>query len=256
MTSEVWTTDTVRYDEHHSFMATQRPSGSSKKRKPEKKPPPSRLNVLRQGEVWGSILILTGVLTLLAILSPRQGALTAWWTGALGSIVGNGLLLLIFLMIGFGLWGVLRSMGRLAHIPWYRPVGALMLFLAVITALHMDEALSDRQALALAQEGGGGGMVGYGLSGLLINTLGYDLAWILIVLTGIAGALLLLGPLLVATGSMVTDLVLNRQGNRLADPSGDALGAPRPAAAERAALLVADLLEPPAGSDAWPDVRR
>ncbi len=204
-------------------MATQRSTGSSnRKRKQEKKPPPSRLNVLRQGEVWGSILILIGVITLLAILSPRQGTLTQWWTGALRSTVGNGLLLLIFLMIGLGLWGVLRSMGRLDHIPWYRPAGALLLFLAVVTALHMGDSLSERQALALAQDGGGGGMLGYGLSGLLINTVGYDLAWIILVIAGIAGAVLLLGPLIIATGGVVTDWV-NKLGGGQATRSGDEL---------------------------------
>ena len=186
-------------------MATQRSSGSSKKRKPEKKPQPSKWSVLRQGEVWGSILILVGVITLLAILSPRQGALTSWWTGALRSLVGSGLLLLIFVVIGLGLWGVLRRMGRLAHVQWYRPAGAVLLFVAVITALHMDETLSERQALTLAQEGKGGGMLGYGLSGLLISTVGYDLAWIIIAVCGIAGAVLVLGPLVVASGGLVTD---------------------------------------------------
>lgn len=204
-------------------MATQRPSGNSKKRKQEKKPPPSRLNVLRQGEVWGSILILAGVITLLAILSPRQGALTGWWTGALRSTVGGGLLLLIFLMIGLGLWGVLRSMGRLDHVPWYRPAGGFLLFLTVVTGLHMDDALTERQALALAQEGGGGGLLGYGLSGLLINTVGYDLAWIIVIVTGIAGAVLLLGPLVIATGGVVTDWLLNRQHGGLTSQPGDEL---------------------------------
>jgi S-DNA-T family DNA segregation ATPase FtsK/SpoIIIE len=204
-------------------MPAQRTSGSAtKKRKPEKKPPPSKLSMLRQGEVWGSILILVGVITLLALLSPRKGALTGWWTGALRSLVGSGLLLLIFLMIGLGLWGVLRRMGRLANVPWYRPAGALLLFLAVITGLHMDETLSERQALLLAQQGDGGGMLGYGLSGLLINTIGYEMTWVIIVVSGIAGALLLLGPFVIATGGLVTDWLWQRQGRSQAGlPEGD-----------------------------------
>lgn len=31
--------------------------------------------------------------------------------------VGDGVLLLVLLMIGVGLWGVFRGMGRLAHVP-------------------------------------------------------------------------------------------------------------------------------------------
>jgi hypothetical protein len=74
------------------------------------------------------ILILLGVVTLLAMLSPRQGALTSWWIEQLRGLVGDGVLLLVLLMIGVGLWGVLRGIGRLAYVPWYRPLGALLLF--------------------------------------------------------------------------------------------------------------------------------
>jgi hypothetical protein len=154
-------------------MASKRGNNSKKKKKPQ-----LDLNLLSQGEVWGLILILLGVVTLLAMLSPRQGALTSWWIEQLETLVGNAVLPLVLLMIGIGLWGVLRSIGRLAYVPWYRPLGALLLFLALVIGLHMDGSITQAQALSMAQEGEGGGIVGYGMSELLISALGYPLAWV------------------------------------------------------------------------------
>lgn len=178
-------------------MANKRSNNSKKKKSPQ-----IDLNILSQGEVWGLILILLGVVTLLAMLSPRQGALTSWWIEQLGRLVGDGVLLLVLLMIGVGLWGVLRGVGRLAYVPWYRPLGALFIFVALVTALHMDGSITDVQALSMARAGEGGGLLGYGLSELLIRAFGYPLAWVLIAATGLLGVVLLLGPLLLATGVM------------------------------------------------------
>jgi S-DNA-T family DNA segregation ATPase FtsK/SpoIIIE len=180
-------------------MAGKRGSSSKKKKSPQ-----LDLAILRQGEVWGLILILLGVMTLLAMLSPRQGALTGWWIEQLRRLVGDGVLLLVLLMIGVGLWGVLAGIGRLANASWRRPLGGLLLFLAIVIGLHMDGSITDAQALELARQGEGGGLLGYALSELLINLLGYTLAWVAVIALGVAGLALLAGPLLLATGIMAT----------------------------------------------------
>jgi len=190
-------------------MASKRSNSKSKKKGPQ-----IDLAIMRQGEVWGLILILLGVVTLLAMLSPRQGALTSWWIEQLRAFVGDGVLLLVLLMIGIGLWGVLRGIGRLAYVPWYRPLGAILLVLAVVIALHMDGSITDAQALALAQQGEGGGLLGYGLSELLISILGYPLAWVTVIGLGGAGLVLLIGPLLLAAGAMVTVWLHQRRDDR------------------------------------------
>ncbi len=180
-------------------MAGKRGSSSKKKKSPQ-----LDLAILRQGEVWGLILILLGVMTLLAMLSSRQGALTGWWIEQLRRLVGDGVLLLVLLMIGVGLWGVLAGIGRLANASWRWPLGGLLLFLAIVIGLHMDGSITDAQALELARQGEGGGLLGYGLSELLINLLGYTLAWVAVIALGVAGLVLLVGPLLLATGVMAT----------------------------------------------------
>ncbi len=190
-------------------MASKRSNAKNKKKGPQ-----IDLAIMRQGEVWGLILILLGVVTLLAMLSPRQGALTSWWIGQLRTLVGDGVLLLVLLMIGIGLWGVLRGIGRLAFVPWYRPLGGILLFLAIVIALHMDGSITDAQALNMAQEGEGGGLLGYGLSELLINALGYTLAWVMVIALGVAGLVLLVGPLLLATGAMASVWLRHRRDDR------------------------------------------
>jgi S-DNA-T family DNA segregation ATPase FtsK/SpoIIIE len=178
-------------------MATKRSNTKNKKKSPQ-----IDLAILRQGEVWGLILILLGVMTLLAMLSSRQGALTGWWIEQLRGLVGDGVLLLVLLMIGVGLWGVLAGIGRLVVVSWRRPLGALLLFLAIVIGLHMDGSITDAQALEMARQGEGGGLLGYGLSELLINLLGYTLAWVTVIVLGVVGLALLVGPLLLASGVM------------------------------------------------------
>jgi S-DNA-T family DNA segregation ATPase FtsK/SpoIIIE len=190
-------------------MASKRNNAKNKKKGPQ-----IDLAIMRQGEVWGLFLILLGVVTLLAMLSPRQGALTSWWIEQLRIFVGDGVLLLVLLMIGIGLWGVLRGIGRLAYVPWYRPLGGVLLFLAIVIGLHMDGSITDAQALSMAQDGQGGGLLGYGLSELLINALGYTLAWVAVIALGIAGLVLLVGPLMLATGAMFSVWLRHRRDDR------------------------------------------
>ncbi|MCB0198707.1 MAG: hypothetical protein KDI03_01430, partial [Anaerolineae bacterium] len=137
------------------------------------KGPQIDLSILRQGEIWSIVLILIGVVTLLSLFSAGQGRITQWWTTQLRVLVGGGVLVLSLLLIGFGVWGVLRSIDRMQEVPWYRPAGALLFFLVLVTILHMDGSISNSQALVMAKNGDGGGIVGYALSETLISGLGY-----------------------------------------------------------------------------------
>ncbi|MEA3337435.1 MAG: DNA translocase FtsK [Chloroflexota bacterium] len=161
------------------------------------------LEFLGQSQVVGSIMILIGIMTLLTLISPRQGTVTSWWIGQLRSLVGGGVVVLPFILVGFGLWGVLRGIGKLDELPWYRPVGGLLLFLAVVIALHMDRSISDADALQIGREGGGGGLLGYAGSEILINGLGYNLSWVVVILLGILGTALLMGPLLLSAADRI-----------------------------------------------------
>jgi S-DNA-T family DNA segregation ATPase FtsK/SpoIIIE len=168
-------------------------SRSGKKKQPAPKP-----NLLSESQVWGSVLVLMGLITLLALVSPRQGMVTGWWINLLRTGVGGGVLLLPFIMIGLGVWGVLHGIGKLHETHWWRLVGGLLLFLAVVTGLHLDGSIVNAEQTAL--EGGGGGVVGWALSDVLLETVGRTLGWAVVTLVGVSGLFLLVGPLLVGAG--------------------------------------------------------
>ena len=178
------------------------------------KGPQIDLSILRQGEVWSIVLILIGVVTLLSLASAGKGTITGWWTSQLRLLVGGGVLVLSLLLIGFGVWGVLRSIDRLQDVPWYRPVGALLFFLVLVTILHMDGSISNSQALEMGQSGQGGGIIGYALSEALIGGLGYTLAWIVLILLALAALMLWLGPLIVAGGTLAMVVLLQQRDDR------------------------------------------
>ena len=165
-------------------------------------------SVLRQGEVWSIVLILVGVVTLLSLVSAQKGSITEWWTTQLRTLVGGGIFVLSLLLIGFGVWGIMRSLDRMQDVPWYRPAGALLFFVVLVTILHMDGSISHDEALSMAQNGQGGGMVGYALSETLIGGVGYTLAWVVLVLLALAALMLWLGPLILAGGTLVAVMLL------------------------------------------------
>ncbi|MER2600237.1 MAG: DNA translocase FtsK [Caldilineales bacterium] len=188
----------------------------------KKKEPQINLSTFRQSEIWGSLLVVLGVITLLAMLSSSKGALTGWWINQLQRLTGSAAPLLALLLIGLGLWGVLRRIGRLAYVAWYRPLGALLLFLVVVAALHMDGSISDTEALAWAHQGRGGGLIGYGLSELLIKSVGYTLAWLLLLGLGLVAVALFMGPVLIALAGLISIWLRQRRDDRdLADGWSD-----------------------------------
>ncbi|MCS6845832.1 MAG: DNA translocase FtsK 4TM domain-containing protein, partial [Caldilineales bacterium] len=165
-------------------------------RKPQPPSSPSPLTALLKSQVWGTLLAMLGVFTFLALISPRQGAVSRQWLDLWRTAVGGGVLLLPFLMVGVGVWGVLRGAGKLNQPYGGRLVGALLLFLAIVTALHLDV----RQAEEAAWSGRGGGLLGWAVSDLLLQTLGPVLSWFAVFLAALAGVALLAGPLLLALG--------------------------------------------------------
>ncbi len=168
-------------------------------RRSKKKPPaPRKTGWVLESQVWGSVLVLLGLFTLLALISPRQGVVTGWWLKLLRTAVGGAILLLPFMMIGLGVWAVLRGIGKLHETHWRRLLGGLMVLLAVVAGLHMDVDSVNAKQVALA--GSGGGLLGWALSDILLQTVGRTLGWIVVILAGLTGLTLLVGPLLVGTG--------------------------------------------------------
>jgi len=156
-----------------------------------KKPSGIHVDPARQREVVGIVLLAIGGLTLLSLLSPSQGALTAPWIRLLRVAFGVGYVLAPVGLALAGLWLILDSLDRRPDVGWGQPVGALILYLVFLGVMHVF-AGSDDPAQVAAQ-GQGGGYLGLTLSQALVDSLGrVGAVIVLLALAGI-GLTLLLG---------------------------------------------------------------
>ncbi len=145
--------------------------------------------VLRSDTMGVIFLLLAGV-TFFSLISPR-GALTEGWIQNLqrGFGVGVWLTPLLFGIIGF--WLLLRQVAshRAPALP--RIIGLGIAFVVFETLAHILANSADPELLA--EQGGGGGRLGFGLSTLLLDGVGAAGAFIILVALGSIGLAMLIG---------------------------------------------------------------
>jgi S-DNA-T family DNA segregation ATPase FtsK/SpoIIIE len=144
----------------------------------------------RRLDFSGIVLALVGLLTLLSLASANRSPVTGTWISLLRTAFGWGVFVLTAALIGIGMWLILRNFER---IPWpslERVLGSILLFLNIITWLHLTtRPLTRELSFATAQAGQGGGYVGAGLLEVLLATVGYWgtavvlAAWTIVALT-------------------------------------------------------------------------
>jgi S-DNA-T family DNA segregation ATPase FtsK/SpoIIIE len=152
-------------------------------------------------EIFGILLLLVALLTLLSLIPVERGAVMDEWVGLLQSAVGWGVWLMPIGFGGVGLWLIFVGLGRELSIEPEKPWGALLLFLFGLALLHLMAGGDD--PLYLAAQGEGGGYVGYGLSQLLVLGLGTPAAVLVLVTLSIVSLMMLLG---MSLGEMWTGL--------------------------------------------------
>ncbi|MGD8791863.1 MAG: DNA translocase FtsK [Anaerolineae bacterium] len=200
-------------------------------------------------EIWGILLLLMGLLTLLSLVPVERGALMEGWIALLQSAVGWGVWLVPIGFGGVGLWLIFLGLGRQPEIEREKPWGALLLFLLGLALVHLIAAGNEPRSLAA--EGEGGGYLGYWLSQLLISGLGTPAAVLVLVTLSIVSLMMLLGMSLgemwaILSGSIrrlsrpegLPGVRINRGGRRA--PAQAALPEPTEGAAEAAAAASAE----------------
>jgi len=136
-----------------------------------------------QRDLAGLVLVLLAVITLLSLFSITSGTLSDGLAALLKQWFGWGT---VPLVVGIGWLGILMLLGRLrdvsaadsfpagssprAPLRWDVIVGLELLFFDVLTWLHL--LLGGADPLATARAGRAGGLVGWGISTLLVTTLG------------------------------------------------------------------------------------
>ena len=161
-------------------------SGHSTRRKPEPRRRQLRFTFgARRQEIAGVLLILLASVSALALLGITTGSLIAGWSALLRRVFGLGAYIAA---IGIGLSGVLvirRAQGARLPVRWLRLIGLESAFFAALAALHSAAWWAD--PWGLINQGTGGGVIGWGLSILLIESIGRVWTTLLFVAIAIGG---------------------------------------------------------------------
>jgi len=158
----------------------------------------------RKLDILGGILALLGLISLLSLLSPKQGALTGAWVMMIKQVAGWGAFVLPIALLVIGLWLVLRHIERLPLPSVERAAGVALLYLNLLAWMHILAPGTDPWAIAKAGQGGG--------------YLGGFFAWILQSALGKAGAVVILLAWLVVSIIFTFDISvpdLTRKADRL-----------------------------------------
>lgn len=130
-------------------------------------------------EFLGLTLILFGILSFVALLFPSGTAVSVAWSQILLQVFGYGSVLVAAGIFVMGIFLLLPRFGASLHLPPERLLALEIVFLCVLALLHLTG--TDGELRALARTGGGGGMIGWGLTALPYWLLGRGLTLALVI---------------------------------------------------------------------------
>jgi DNA segregation ATPase FtsK/SpoIIIE, S-DNA-T family len=164
----------------------------------------------RQEEIAAVTLLGIALLTALGAFNLSRGNILDSWTDVLSILFGWGRLIAPFFFGGLGVWLLLDSLDLRPDIGWERPLGAGLLFLVLLTLLHIT--LTGARGLAAAQRGEGGGLIGFALSDAMVNAIGIPGTLLILIFAFIIGLILLLNLPLARILSVSLSAVHNLRG--------------------------------------------
>jgi DNA segregation ATPase FtsK/SpoIIIE, S-DNA-T family len=144
----------------------------------------------RQLDIVGAGFIVTGLLTLLSLITEQDADVSAHWVVVISRLTGWGMYVLPFGLLVAGFWLVLRSLETLPPLTASRAAGIFLLYLNLLAWVH----LLAGGGWELAFEGFGGGYLGAFFERLLTGGL------------GMPGALLILMVWMLIAGYMALQL--------------------------------------------------
>ena len=122
----------------------------------------------RRIDIFGIILLLIGLLTIVSLITSTTGSVTGWWVTNLSIAMGWDVYLLPLVLILIGGWMLLRNMDKLPQLSAERIVGFLLIFVNLAAWFHLfiDGAFPEAAA------GTGGGYLGAFFKITFVRTLG------------------------------------------------------------------------------------
>ncbi len=123
--------------------------------------PSPRLTLDRRLDIAGIILALIGLLTLISLFSASRSVITSSWVSILRVTFGWGIYLLPGVLIGSGIWLIVRKFDRIPRPSLERVVGLFIILIITQAVIHLVLLPGDSdEAFALAAIGEGGGYTG------------------------------------------------------------------------------------------------
>ncbi|HEY79695.1 MAG TPA: DNA translocase FtsK [Caldilineae bacterium] len=144
------------------------------------------------GQTLGVVMALTGVFTLLALLSSQRGAVTAWWIDMMSLLFGVGVYFLPVVLLVSGVFIFLYSQG---YRGWFTPVRffGFLLFWGTMQALIHLVGVTRHADLASPRPGDVGGLTGWWLTQSLLAALGPFLTGVITLACMAVGVILMFG---------------------------------------------------------------
>jgi S-DNA-T family DNA segregation ATPase FtsK/SpoIIIE len=131
-----------------------------------------------QREIIGLLVLALAVITILGLFSITSGVLSDWWTELLRRIFGLGAYLVAVGLAAAGISLLLSNLEQGPKADWKTIIGLEVIFVAGLALVHLLSFSQD--PLRLAESGGGGGFVGWAVSNLLIEALGWPTALLIL----------------------------------------------------------------------------
>jgi len=158
---------------------------SSHKATPQTPPPGLpriELTLDQKLNIVAILMMVIGVLTLISLFTASAGTLPAWWAKVLNTSMGWGAYLLPAVLLGAGIWLLLRKIEQLPEFSTARVLGIILLLCNLLTWFQLI-ASSNPAAHLL-----GGGAIGHFFLSTLTRWFGtvgaviWLIAWLLIAL--------------------------------------------------------------------------
>ena len=122
----------------------------------------------RQIDIFAILLVLIGLLSFVSAVTQSSGSLTSWWITNLKKIMGWGAYILPFVLVGIGIWLLMRRVERIPKISAERILGMILLFINLTAWFHLgiDGGMPEAQA------GIAGGVIGAAIKIGFVTALG------------------------------------------------------------------------------------
>ena len=134
-------------------------------------------------ELLALALVILAIISVIALFAPESGAVVRPLRDVLSQLLGWGIAFAPALLAGFALMLWMKSMPTER---WMAASGAAVVALSLLGMFHM--AVGGGQKAV--EQGEGGGMIGYGVTWVLVNAIGEVGTWVVLILLFVVGMLL------------------------------------------------------------------